>query len=414
MTDLRIDDAWLEEFVVDTTKELVGIRTVNYREEDFPDKGPDGMESPGEESKVVEVVARIFDAHGIPYEVHGDAPRQDIVGVVGRQEEGYRRLIIPTHSDVVPAGKGWTEISDPFTAELKDGYLIGRGVMDNKGPMAAALAQAIVLKKHEDKLPGAVLFAMVQDEEVGQSKGLKDLVLSGKINATDAIVPDVGENLAYIVSAEKGVLHLNVTVKGKQGHGSMPHLGLNAINGLAEYVRILEPYTATPPRGSFLGQRYSLDQRFEEGVTVNVGTFSGGDAVNMVAAEAKAGLDIRFVPELEGEQVMKLLYGAAESLKARGYEVEFQVNADMLPHSVPDDAAVIQAIQKYADAPTKGIGGRTVCGPLQAGGVTSVGWGPGDEEYFHVADERIAVKALTDFGKIGAEVGRHVAQQRVD
>jgi acetylornithine deacetylase/succinyl-diaminopimelate desuccinylase-like protein len=330
------------------------------------------MESPGEEYKVVEEVASIFDAHNIPYQIFGEAPRQDIVGVIGKGEKGYRRLIIPTHSDVVPAGKGWTEISDPFTAELKDGDLIGRGVIDNKGPMAAALAQAIILKQHEEQLPGAVLFAMVHDEEVGDSKGLRDLVSSGTLEATDAIVPDVGENLESIVSAEKGLLHVDVIVKGRQGHGSMPHVGLNAINGLAEYIGMLEPYTATPPRGTFLGQKYSLDQRFEDGITVNVGMISGGDAVNMVAAEAKASFDIRFVPELQGEQVLELLRGAAGSLKARGYEIDFQVNANMAPHSVPDDAAVIQAIQKYANVPTKGIGGRTVCGPLQEAGVTSI------------------------------------------
>ena len=72
MTDMQIDAAWLERFIVDTTKELVGIRTVNYRPEDHRKKAPDGMESPGEESKIVAVVERIFKEHEIPSEIFGD------------------------------------------------------------------------------------------------------------------------------------------------------------------------------------------------------------------------------------------------------------------------------------------------------------------------------------------------------
>ncbi|MBT3405594.1 M20/M25/M40 family metallo-hydrolase [Candidatus Woesearchaeota archaeon] len=390
--------------IVDLTQRLVAIRTVNYDTTNFPNGGPDGMESPGEESKVAEVIADEFRAMGIEPQFFGEHPRQDVVGVIGRQEPGYRKLLLPTHSDTVPSGEeAWTEMADPFKPVVKDGYIFGRGSFDNKGPMAATIAMARMLKQYEDQIPGAIIFAAVHDEEVGMSAGLTELVKSGSIDATDAIIPDVGEEMARVIIAEKEIMMLDVIAKGKEAHGSTPQNGINAVVALAGYMAALDNYVL----------RHEADPRFSDGPTINVGMLNGGSAPNTVPGSAKASLDMRYLPGRTRRQVLRELRNLRRTYEKGGATFRPVVKMHMESHSVDPDDDLVKAIVQYSGADAIGIGGRTVCGALAKAGLTAVGWGPGEDKYFHVADERIAVQQLVDFAAKGSEIAMYVAQQRV-
>jgi len=416
MSDFREEAEALSSEMVNWVRELVAIRTVNYKPEEFPEGGPDGMDSPGEESRVVTLVADFFENEGIPFKIFGDHPREDVVGVIGQQQEGYRRILLPTHSDVVPSGDGWTVMDNPFEMLVDGDTLYGRGVFDNKGPMAATMMMAKILKRYEDQIPGAVLIGAVHDEEVGQSAGLTELVQKGRIQATDAIVPDCGENMRSIIAAEKEVLWLKITAEGKQGHGSTPHEGVNAIVGLAGFVQSLAKAYGirATTQGNFFSVQYQPDNRFSDGVTINVGKMKGGSAANMIPGAAEAIMDIRYPAALGKTALLNELNRVSRAYTQGGVKFGFEELDHIPPHQVSSDALVARAIEKYTGASQKGIGGRTVCGKLQAAGVNSVAWGPGNEKYFHVADEQIRISELTDFVAKAAQVVTYIANQRVD
>ena len=108
---------WIEAHrkeLIDLLARLVAARTEN---------------PPGNETVAAAVLADYFDRYGIRHESHEAAPgRTNILGYVG---SGGKRLFLPGHLDVVPAGDGWT--TDPFGPVVRDGRMYGRGVSDDKG-----------------------------------------------------------------------------------------------------------------------------------------------------------------------------------------------------------------------------------------------------------------------------------------
>jgi acetylornithine deacetylase/succinyl-diaminopimelate desuccinylase-like protein len=404
MMDFTTAAAEQEGFIVNTTQSLVRLVTVNYNPE-LVKEAPDGMMVPGEESKVVSYVEKFFEKEGIRSQKFGYYPREDIVAVIGRGEEGRKKLILPTHSDVVPSGNGWTVTRNPFFPFVKDGYIYGRGTTDNKGQMAACMAMARMLKPYEDQIAGQVIFAMVKGEENGNDNGLLRLVKSGNISATDAIVPDVGEEMKHIISAEKEIVQIKITANGKQANSSTPKEGINAVTALGAYCYQLEKQ----------GLDHSYDSRFSDGHTINTGILNGGSAANIVPARAEAVLDIRYLPGTSLNHIIDQLKSVAGQYEIAGIRFTYEPIVHMPAFTVEDDVDVIQTIQKYSrGTTTKGIGVRTICGELQAAGINSVGWGPGESKYFHAANERIEIKQLVTFAGLGANIAMDLANQKVE
>src|SRR5262245_22363977 len=95
----------LRPFVVDLALRVCRERTVNYNPDDFPGGGPDGMEGPGQESRVCRVLGRELATLGIPYTTHARVPGRDsLLATVGRGDKTYRHLLVLLHSDTVPSG----------------------------------------------------------------------------------------------------------------------------------------------------------------------------------------------------------------------------------------------------------------------------------------------------------------------
>src|SRR5207237_10180218 len=100
----------LRSFIVDLTLRICRERTVDYYIEDFPEGGPDGMKSPGEEGKVVAILQKELAALSIPATTHAKvAGRENLLARVGKARPGYRKLMVMLHTDVVPSGapSGW-------------------------------------------------------------------------------------------------------------------------------------------------------------------------------------------------------------------------------------------------------------------------------------------------------------------
>jgi len=136
---------------------------------------------PGNERLAAEYVARFCDQRKIRYRRHDAGEGHvSLIGHVGKG--GSPRLFVPAHTDVVPAGDGWTV--DPFGGVIKKGAVWGRGTTDNKGALAGLLAAADYLNTVPHLLRGTYQFGAIADEETGSQRGLIWLIKKGLIKAT--------------------------------------------------------------------------------------------------------------------------------------------------------------------------------------------------------------------------------------
>jgi acetylornithine deacetylase/succinyl-diaminopimelate desuccinylase-like protein len=378
----------LREFIVDLTLRICRERTVNYFEHDYPGDGPDGMTSPGQEGKVVRIVEEVLAPAGIPYTVHAKvAGRENLLAWVGRGEAGYRHLVVLLHTDVVPAGPLDAWRFAPFEPFEKDGMLYGRGVLDDKGPLAASLAALMLLKPFEQYIPGRFTFAAVGDEEVGVGTGIEYLLEHKLIDCTDAVVPDIAGDMKEINVAEKGRLILRVTAHGKQAHAMNPSKGVNAIHAMARFLMLLERIELRHVPHPILG-----------GPTINTGLIRGGAAPNAVAASCETTLDIRYVPSQTPEGIRDEIATIAGQVQMPGARFDVDIFQAGKPCEVSPNAAIVRRILRHApDAKIVGSGGGTFANPLVQAGIEAVGWAPGNEATYHEPNEEMEIAQLTTF-----------------
>lgn len=389
----------LEEYVTNLTKQLVRIRTVNYNPQDYPNKGPDGMSSPGEEWKVAEIVKKEFEKIGVKYKVFNEGKRPDVVGFIGEGLEGYPKLFIAAHMDTVPSGEGWE--TDPFEPVIKNGYIIGRGALDNKGPLASLLGAARILTKKEIK--GQVLIGAVSDEEVNMCPGMSRIIKQGLIKPTHGIIPDSGGDFEYVVVGEKKVLWVDVVCKGIIAHGSKPYEGKNAILGMVEFIKSLKEK----------GLTFKKDPVFPDDYTINYGMIKGGSAPNIVAGECKLTLDMRLLPDQDEKKVLQELKQISEKINMKGLKWEFKIRANHIGFKTPENNELVETITKLTKAKPVGIGGGTVCKLLVEQGIPSVSCGPGDPKYYHVANEKISIKSLVKFAEEIAKISEELCNKKI-
>src|SRR6266705_5498064 len=217
-------------------------------------------------------------------------------------------LCLTGHIDTVPLGaRAWSR--DPFAGETDGDRLYGRGSSDMKAGVAAILLAARKLAK---KLPGTpgIVIVLTAAEEGGciGSEHLARTQLLGKAGAM--IVGEPTSNYPYL--GHKGSLKFYARFRGVSAHGSMPELGVNAIYKAARAVSKLEAFDFAQPEHPVMGRP-----------TMNVGTFEGGQGVNMVPDAASIGVDIRTVAGMDHAALLSRLKNFLEE------EAKLDVFSDM-------------------------------------------------------------------------------------
>lgn len=385
----------IKQDIINLTTAMVKEKTVNVVTEKLSEHPY--LEFRGEEYRVAKIVKPLLSDLGIEYEEHSrQEGRPNIIGKIGRNESG-KRLLMPGHMDIVPAGDGWD--SDPYQAIEKEGFLYGRGVLDNKGPLASILIAGKALKNLglDEEIDGELLLAALSDEEAedpdGIDYGIGYLVEEKLIAPTWAIIPDIGENMKNIDIAEKGRTVVKISAQGKQAHGSTPEKGINAIYMMAKLITQIENLEFDYQIHDVLGEP-----------TLNLGEVHGGAAPNIVPGKCEIMLDIRTVPGMTKKAIQKQIEKCANDIENGDFQIE--VLSWNEPHSIDPDNEVVKSIHKFSQEvlgfkPTPlGFGGGTYAKTLNLNGVISVGWGPGDDEAFHVANEYVEIKQLVDFAML--------------
>jgi len=367
-----------ENEIVRLADELIGANTVN---------------PPGNERLAVNIVEKHFKTLGIRYDIFEKiAGRANIVGYIGNRSP---TLLVACHLDVVPPGNGWD--TDPFKSVVRNGRIYGRGANDNKGQMASMLVLAKLLKDNESRLNGSFLLIGAADEEKGSGLGLKYLLDECGISADFAIIPDVAHNMKIIDVGEKGALFLNITSYGKQAHGSTPEKGSNAIWNMVELLNQLK---------NIKFQR--LSHELFSHPTLNLGTISGGATHNIVPAKCEVKLDIRYLPGETEKEIVGNINDIITSIKKNNPTSKFDITVDahLPPTQVPADNPLVNIIAMHSESVLgakpipMGFSGVTVTKQLIEKGIMAVGFGPGDEDQSHIANESIEIQELINFGRI--------------
>jgi succinyl-diaminopimelate desuccinylase len=311
-----------EQELVGLTQDLVRLRTIN---------------PPGDEARAAEFLAQRLQRRGMFAEVvpHEESGRASVVG--GMRGSGERpTLLFSGHLDTVPAGDNWTR--DVLSAEIADGKIWGLGTTDMKAGVAAMLVAMEAVRQTGVALQGDLLFAGTAGEEV-DSMGAQRLVQQQKLSDVGFMV--IGEPTTNrVFTAEKGALWLELYTKGQTAHGSMPHLGVNAIMHMHKLLHALAaaniPYQPHPLLGDF---------------TMNVATITGGVKTNVVPDACRVTIDTRTVIGQDHQQILATVRQLIDHLCAEDptFHAEVRTLTERVPLDIPFDDPQVQAFVRVRD-----------------------------------------------------------------
>jgi acetylornithine deacetylase/succinyl-diaminopimelate desuccinylase-like protein len=304
----------------------------------------DTVNPPGNEREAQEHLAGLLSAAGFECELLGAQPqRPNLVARLRGKAEGPT-LCYLGHVDTVLADPGeWRH--DPWSGQIADGFLWGRGSLDMKSQVAAEIAAAVSLARSGWRpARGELLIATVVDEETGGALGAEWITATHPekvrcdllVNEGGGAVFEYGGRRRYgVCCAEKGVFRFTLTTEGVAGHASMPKMGDNALLKMAPLLQRLaakQPaYQLTAEPAAFLrglgedpddpvgaiANMVKADPRlvtvFEPmfGVTFTPTRIRASEKINVIPSRAELKVDCRVPPGLGEEEVRR---GIAEVL----------------------------------------------------------------------------------------------------
>ena len=410
--------------VVEICRDLIRIDTTNFG---------DGT-GPGER-KAAEHVAALLDEVGIEPEIYeGVAGRTNVVARWGGTTGGDA-LLLHGHLDVVPADADDWQVH-PFSGEIHDGYVWGRGAVDMKD-FDAMLLSVVRARARAGRVPERPLvLCFTADEEAGGHQGAEQIVKHrpellegcteavGEVGGFSATVR--GRRLYLLQAAEKGMAWMRLTARGAAGHGSMRHPD-NAVTALAQAVARIGSYQwpvrltpamqvllatvgelageqATPENAERLVEEFGSAARMLGAVirhTTNPTMLGAGYKVNVVPGEATAHVDGRFLPGYEDE-----FFATLAELVGEGVEVDYVSKQAGLETTFDGDLVDRMTSALLAEDPDA-----LVAPYLMSGGTDAKHWNklgircfgftplrlPPELDFtalFHGVDERVPVDAL--------------------
>jgi len=226
--------------IVSLLQDLVRIPTVNT--------GP--RPDTGHESAAAELIRARLDSAGIAHQslfVADD--RANVLAGIGTP--GGKRLLLMSHTDVVPVEDESLWEHPPFSGTLDRGRVYGRGADDDKGDVAAHLMALVLLRRAGVELNGELLYLAAADEESGGRWGVGGLAAQypDKLRVDFAVNEGGGapihtsDGLLYpLCTGEKSRLEARVTRKGRSGHASRPWAADNPVPVLAEAIQRIQAY----------------------------------------------------------------------------------------------------------------------------------------------------------------------------
>lgn len=400
---------------------------------------------PGHELRAAQFFKKILDAEGIENQIFEYAPgRADLWAVLPHNiTEEKRPIILLNHTDVVTSDPvHWTV--PPFSGEIVNGSMYGRGAQDMKQEGLAQLIVMVMLKREKVALDRDVIFLAVADEEAAGTG--TDWFIANKrdlLRHAEFLINEGGENLLQdgevryvgVDVGEKTPLWLHITSHGRPGHASRPIADsapnrlIRALNRIIQYqppLRVLPvvdeffktmaPYEPPERARMFANIKKALqDKNVQQQVagdesinfllrdTISVTMLGGSQQTNVIPPDAWANLDVRLLPGADPKQFLESIRKVVNdpNVSVEPESAEFRV-----ANSSPTDTALYSAIRKvsrayFGEVPvapriTSGYTENQRYRPL---GIEAYGYSPytateEEGETEHGNDERVRVEEL--------------------
>ena len=359
---------------------------------------------PGDLAAAAERVAGLLEGLGLDVERHKvpEAAVQaqgmrSVTNLVARRRFGPGGMVIAlnAHGDVVPPGEGWT--ADPYGAEIRDGWMLGRGAAVSKSDIVTYAFALLAVAEAGDARHGAVELHVTFDEETGGEIGPRWLLEHG-ISRPDLAI---GAGFSYgVTEAHNGCLHLEVEVTGRSAHAAKPWTGIDALEGATRILAALYAWRPTLAARTSAIPGIGAPQ-------LTVGRIAGGINTNVVPDRVTFRLDRRIVPEERPEAVEAELRALIDEAARGGPPVAVAVRRILLAAPLtplPGGAALTALLCAHAGrvmgekVPAGGVPLYTDARHYAAAGVPIVLYGAGprsiEEANAHRADERLKLDDL--------------------
>ena len=420
----------------------------------------DTTNPPGNEIRAASFFKKILDQEGIENRVFEYAPgRADLwARLPHTTPDAKRPIVLLNHTDVVTSDASHWKVP-PFSGEINDGYLWGRGAQDMKDEGLAQLVAMVMLKREKIPLDRDVIFLAVADEEADGSgtdwfiKNQRDLLANAEF-----LINEGGENLLEdgkvkyvgVDVGEKTTFWLHVVAHGRPGHGSRPNpdsapnrlvraldrilayrTPLTVLPVVDEFLRDMAPYEPPERAADYRNVRKAIeDKKFQDEVerdeslnfllrnTISLTMMGGSEQTNVIPPEAWANLDVRILP---GGDPPALLEAIRRVVNDPNVNIEPLNKEFRVANYSPTDNALYAAIREVS---AKYFPGTPVVPHITSGytenqryrplGIASYGFNPyaatneeGNTE--HGNDERIRVEEVRRGPKILFDVLAAVA-----
>jgi len=336
------------------------------------------------------------ERHAVPNDVVQRHGMLSVTNLIVRRRFGDGPTVaLNAHGDVVPPGEGWT--ADPYGAEIRQGWMYGRGVAVSKSDFATYAYALKALEASGAPLNGTIELHFTYDEEAGGLVGPHWILEQGLSKPDFVICPGFSYQ---VVVAHNGCLHLEVTVRGKSAHAAMPETGVDALEAATRLLAAL--YELRKSYAAIASKTIGISHP-----TLVVGLIKGGINTNVVPDSVTLRLDRRIIPEENPDQVESTLIQHLQRAIAAMPGVAVETRRVLLVHPFTPRAGqekLTVLLQRHGQTvfgqpiPAEGVPIYADARLYSSAGIPTVMYGAGprrlEDANGHRADERVPLDDL--------------------
>jgi acetylornithine deacetylase/succinyl-diaminopimelate desuccinylase-like protein len=345
----------MQQETTDVLQRLVRFNTVN---------------PPGNEREAQEYLAGYLQGAGLEVELLGRTePRPNLVARLRGTGDGPTLCLLSHVDTVLATPSDWER--DPWSGDVVDGVLWGRGALDMKSQTAAEAVAAVTLARSGWRGEGDLLVVVVVDEETGGAEGAQwicaqhpdkvrcDYLLN---EGAGTVIPFDGGRVFDVCVAEKGVFRFKLRTRGVAGHASIPKIGDNALLKLAPLLQAMKDRqpdfdVTSAPQALLDGLGVTFEQLQERdpllallvepmlGVTLAPTRAQASEKINVIPAVAEIGVDCRVPPGLGEEDALKRIHEVLGPPTNGEYEIEF--SEKVIGNQSPVDSPLMDVIKGW-------------------------------------------------------------------